>query len=104
VVNPIQLPVLLTQLPQVQKVQHAQQSHPEAYQAQAAREVVEEQKRSQNQVPKAEESDKSLKVGPESNRDQGGSGGRKRREGKGAATEQESADESPSGRIIDLKV
>jgi hypothetical protein len=104
VVSPLQLPILLTQLPQLQKVQHAQQSHPEAFQAQAAREVVEEQKRSQNQVPKAEESDKSLRVGPDSNRDTGGSGGRKHRKEKEAGKQQENANEPSSGRIIDIKV
>jgi hypothetical protein len=104
-VSPLQLPVLLTQLPQLQKVQHAIQSHPDAYQAQAAKEVAEEQKKSQNQVPKTETTDGALRVRPDANRDRGGSQHRKRQQEKaGGEVQQESPEQAASGLIIDLKV
>jgi hypothetical protein len=104
-VNPIQLPVLLTQLPQLQKVQTALQSQPEAFQALAAKEVVEEQKKAQHQVPKSEKTEGSIQVGPDSKGDQGGSPGKKRQQRESEDEEQqEPMEEKAPGRIIDLKV
>jgi hypothetical protein len=104
-VNPIQLPVLLSQLPQLQKVQPALQSQSESFQALAAKEVAEEQKKTQNQVPKSEQTEGSLQVGPDSKGDQGGTPGKKRQKGEAEGEEQQDPlDEAAPGRIIDLKV
>lgn len=51
-VSPIELPIILSQLPNVQKVQNAGQSGPEMAQAALARDVVERQEKENTQVVK----------------------------------------------------
>ena len=101
-VNPIQLPLLLTQLPQLQKIQNALQSHPDSYQDQVAKEVAEEQKKAK--VPKAEEAEGMLRVGPDEKREREGFQNKKRRKKKEQEEERETSETAASGQIIDLKV
>jgi hypothetical protein len=100
----INLPVMLNQAPHVQKLQHAEQSHPATQQVFAGQEAVEKGKREQNQVPKTAESEGGLSVKKEKdgNNKQSFSehGDREKQNSKEDDTEHASG----SGRIINLTV
>ena len=51
-VSPIELPIVLSQLPNIQKIQNAEQSGPEMAQAALAQEVIKKQELGNKQVPK----------------------------------------------------
>lgn len=51
-VSPIEMPIVLSQLPNIQKIQNAEQSGPEMAQAALTQEVIKRQERENKQVPK----------------------------------------------------
>lgn len=105
-VNPLALPVLISQIPHVQKLQDAVQTHPEIAQTQAAIVAAEEQKRVRDQVPEAEKGQAMSSISPEAH-DQSPNDAPRRRKKK---TSPEQTDESPlgndpsSGLIVDMKI
>ncbi|MFW6324403.1 MAG: hypothetical protein ACOC0U_04995 [Desulfovibrionales bacterium] len=102
--SPINLSVLLSQLPLLQKVQSVQQNHPESFQGQVAQEILLKQKEKSTQVPRPEKADSSPKVGPDGKNPDGGqhSGGRK--DDRSDQENQEDLGGNDPGRIIDLKI
>jgi hypothetical protein len=100
----INLPVMLNQAPHVQKIQHAEQSHPETQQVFVGQEAVEKSKREQNKVPKADQSEGGLNVKKEKdgsgNQSFTGHGDHKRQHDE----EDENEYAAGSGRIINLTV
>ena len=101
--NPVDLSVLISQLPRVQKMQEDAQRLPQVLQDQLAREVIEKQRREQHEVQKVEKSETPASVtkdkqGSEQNpEEQGSSGGQQEEE-----SEQESSGDA--GKLINLQV
>jgi len=100
----INLPVMLNQAPHVQKVQHAEQSHPGTQQVFAGQEAVEKSKREQDQVPQTAESEGGLSVKKEKdgNNKQSFSEHEDHKRQKNEQDDNEQT--SGSGRIINLTV
>jgi hypothetical protein len=65
-VEPLTLPVLISQIPHVQKLQDAVQTHPEVAQTQTAIAVAEEQKRLRDQIPETEKGHSMSAILPDS--------------------------------------
>jgi hypothetical protein len=100
----INLPVMLNQAPHVQKVQHAEQSHPSTQQAFAGQEAVEKTKREQDQVPKTAESEGGLNVKKEKDGDTKQSFSEQGDHKRQKEDDDENEYASGSGRIINLTV
>ena len=100
----INLPVMLNQAPHVQKIQHAEQSHPEHQQVLVAQAAEEKSKREQTSVPKAEKSQGGLNV--KKDKDQKGEQffSHSRHRDKDAPQDEPEEVTSQSGRIINLTV
>ncbi|MFP4213694.1 MAG: hypothetical protein ACLFRL_06245 [Desulfohalobiaceae bacterium] len=102
--NPVDVSVLVSQLPRVQKMQEDAQRLPQLLQDQLSREVIEKQKRELHEVQRTEKSEASAAVDREKqgSEQQGrGKQGRKKEQGQ----EQELQDsEREEGRLIDLKI
>ena len=102
-VAPLDISVLVSQLPHLQKMQNAEQFHPEAMQTQLSRKALEKQIRERGLVPRAERGEASQKVSRDGNTRQGFAGGR---QGGQKDSEEEAHDqpETEPGHIIDLSV
>jgi hypothetical protein len=101
----INLPVMLNQTPHVQKLQHAEQSHPEHQQVLVAQEAVEKSKREQTSVPKTEKSQGGLSVKRDKEHKGDQSFGHSRDKKDQDSPPKDPQDPStPSGRIINLTV
>ena len=61
-VNPIDLPVIFAQTPQVQKLQNAGQAFPEAQQSFIGDMVIQKQEREKEKVPQTEKSDTGIQI------------------------------------------
>lgn len=99
----INLPVMLNQAPHVQKIQHAEQSHPEQQQVLVGQEAVEKSKREKTMVPKAEKGDGGLSVKKDKDNKNGQSFSDSR-ERENPNNEEETEKATGSGRIINLTV
>ncbi|MFP4071048.1 MAG: hypothetical protein ACLFTB_03265 [Desulfovibrionales bacterium] len=103
-VKPIELPVLLSQLPQIQKLQHAIQSRPEYAQTLAAQQTLEKQKESHHQVPKTEETEAKLSISPDGRQEQEQHFSRKKKRDKNDPGTESDEDTDTAGHIIDINV
>ena len=61
-VNPIDLPVIFSQTPQIQKLQNAGQAFPEVQQSLIGDLVIQKQEKEKNKVPQTEKSDTKVKI------------------------------------------
>ena len=61
-VNPIDLPVIFAQTPQVQKLQNAGQAFPEAQQSFIGDLVIQKQEKEKDKVPQTEKSDTGIQI------------------------------------------
>jgi hypothetical protein len=104
-VNPIQLPVLLTQLPQLQKVQTALQSQPEAFQAWPRKRLSRSRRRRSIRFPSLRRQKGPFRWGRIRKGTRAALQERKRQKRESEGEEQqEPIEEKAPGRIIDLKV
>ncbi len=99
----INLPVMLNQAPHVQKLQHAEQSHPEQQQVLVGQEAVEKSKREQTMVTKTTTSEGGLNVrrDKDNKNDQSFSHSKHNKHKK---EQEEASCETGSGRIINLTI
>lgn len=105
----INLPVMLNQAPHVQKVQHAEQSHPEQQQVLVGQEAVEKQKVERHKVQLSEKSEGGLTVRKDGkNAQQEMSSQDKEKENNEAEESDEATprlpEEKNSGRLINIHV
>ena len=61
-VNPIDLPVIFSQTPQIQKLQNAGQAFPEAQQSFIGDLVIQKQEKEKDKVPQTEKSDTEIQI------------------------------------------
>jgi hypothetical protein len=99
-VDNLNLTTLISQIPEAQKIHHAQLSHPEAQQALAQESVLRRQKLEQKQVAKSEAAAEETQVNPDDRRQaaQDEFPGKRRRRSR------EHEIESDQGRLIDTQV
>jgi hypothetical protein len=102
--NPFDLSVLISQMPRVQKLQGDLQSFPGSMQNQMAREVIEKQKREQQEVPKTEKGEGAFQVQPDQERRQSRDRKEKDRDDSGDSLEKGDDDRKDQGRLIDVEV
>ena len=105
----INLPVMLNQAPHVQKVQHAEQSHPEQQQVLVGQEAVEKQKLERHKVQLSEKSEGGLTVRRDGKDTRQEMSSQNRDKEKKEAEETEEAtprlpEETNSGRLINMHV
>ncbi len=98
-VSPIELPTILSQLPNVQKVQNASQSGPEMAQAALARDVIERQEKENAQVPKVSQNEldpdrQDEEQADEQNFHQSGTGKKKKKE----------KSQTEGDRLLDIRI
>lgn len=102
-VSPLDISVLVSQLPHLQKLQNTEQFHPEAMQTQLSRKALEKQIRERGLVPRTERGEAALKVKPDGDRRQGFEGGQRHGQ-KPSDEEDQNQSEPEPGHIIDLSV
>ncbi len=102
-VSPLDISVLVSQLPHLQKLQNAEQFHPEAMQTQLSRKALEKQIRERGLVPRAERGEAAQKVTRDGGSKHGFAGGRQQEE-EGSEEEAHDKSETEPGHIIDLSV
>ncbi|WP_456324422.1 hypothetical protein [Desulfonauticus submarinus] len=68
-VTPIDLPVLFSQIPQLQKLQHSSQAYPEGAQNVLADVVIQKQKEDNKRILKPEKTEKQEKISPDKEKD-----------------------------------
>ncbi|MFP4391778.1 MAG: hypothetical protein ACOC3Y_03365 [Desulfohalobiaceae bacterium] len=102
--NPVDLSVIISQLPRVQKMQEDAQRLPQLLQDQLSREVIEKQKRVQHEVQQVEKTELSYAV----SKDKQHSGQQERqRQGSQQEKEQGKTEEQhqdDAGKLINLRV
>ena len=106
-VNPIDLPVLFSQTPQIQKLQNAGQAFPEAQQSFIGDLVIQKQEKEKDKVPKTEKSDTEIQIKKDKqnrNRQQNYmTRDRKQKKGKQEQKNIESKASSP-GHLINIEI
>ena len=103
-VNPIDLPVIFAQTPQVQKLQNAGQAFPEAQQSFIGDMVIQKQEKEKNKVPQTEKSDTKAKIKEDkqnkNNQQNFMTGDRKQKKEKKALESRTSG----SGQLINIEI
>lgn len=103
--SPIELPLLIAQLPHVQKLANAEQVNPEVQRSLFAPLIAKHVREDDNtKVGKVDKKDEAQAVDRDGSHGGGGQSGRKR-SGKDHDEETNASDPSPwSGNIVDMKV
>jgi len=99
-VDNLNLTTLISQIPEAQKIHHAQLSHPEAQQALALEMVLRRQKLEQKQVAKSEETAEETQINPDDRQQ----AAHDQLPGKRRQQSRDSEFESDQGRLIDTQV
>lgn len=99
-VDNLNLSTLISQIPEAQKLHHAQLAHPEVQQALAKELVLRRQLREKDQVAKSENSAAETEVDPEGHNESA----LEHHAGKQQAHPHESEFESDQGHLIDTQV
>lgn len=99
-VDNLNLTTLISQIPEAQKIHHAQLSHPEAQQALAQEMVLRRQKHEQKQVAKSKETAEETQVKPDDRQQ----AAHDQLPGKRRQQSRDPEFESDQGRLIDTQV
>lgn len=99
-VDNLNLTTLISQIPEAQKMHHAQLSHPEAQQALAQEMVLRRQKLEQKQIAKSEATAEETQINPDDRQETG----QEHLPGKRRQQAHDTEFESDQGRLIDTQV
>ncbi len=99
-VSPIEMPIVLSQLPNVQKIQNAEQSGPEMAQAALAQEVIKRQELENKQVPKVIKHE----MDTETQFQEGKGGGQEFYEQSGKKKTKKDENRQQSNGLVDIQV
>ncbi|MDQ7032844.1 MAG: hypothetical protein Q9M37_09065 [Desulfonauticus sp.] len=102
-VGPIDFPVLFSQIPQLQKLQHGGQSYPESAQNVLAEVVVQKQKEENKQILKPEKTEAQSKISPDKDKNRDASFHSKQKKKK-SSKENKFVHDEDTKHLIDLQV